>query len=551
MKDKFLAETHEVFNQARPLENYNMYINDKALTEAVKREGGLWGENKLKQHGIIYGKREIIESGFFANENKPLFYSHDTYGNRIDEVRYHPSYHQLMELAIREENHCLPWTNPKQGAHVVRAANYYLQAQVESGHGCPITMTFSCFPTIMKQENVAKIWLPLIKSKKYNYQNIPYYKKEGLTIGMAMTEKQGGSDVRANKTKAYSIGESGPGKEYELVGHKYFVSAPMSDAFLTLAYINDKLSCFLVPRWRPDGTKNPMQIQRLKNKMGNVSNASSETELRGAYGVLIGGEGKGVSNVLNMVALTRFDCMIGSSANMRQAISQALNHCYYRKTFGKKLIEWPLMQNVLADLILESEGALAITMRMARALDQAPYSEYENLLLRLGVPVGKYWICKRAPGHTYEAMECVGGSGVMEDCIMPRLYRESPINTIWEGSGNIQCLDVLRSIERNSKTLEVFFEELDIARGQNKDYDNFVDNLKNEFNSFHEIQYRSRFIVEKMARAFQASVLLTEGPSLVANAFCSGRLGKIFGYNYGNLPLNSPVKELIERAMPF
>lgn len=543
-----LAETHEVLNVPEPLETYHAYHQDLALQQAVKAMGGAWGEAELDAFGAVTGSAQMIKHGYLANENKPLFHTHDRYGRRLDLVEYHPSYHELMASAVANGIHSQPWNDPKPGAHVVRAAKEYLQAQVEAGHGCPITMTFACIPTIQKQPNVAEQWLPKILSSQYDARNLPLEQKTGATIGMAMTEKQGGSDVRANSTKAFAIEQAGPGEAYELVGHKFFMSAPMCDGFLVLAYAEGGLSCFLVPRWRPDGTKNQLYVQRLKNKMGNVSNASSEVEFRGAFGWLIGEEGRGVANILEMVALTRFDCMVASGALMRQAVVQAIHHCSQREAFGKRLTEQPLMQNVLADLAVESDAAVMLGMRMGKALDLADQDEHEANLLRIGTAIGKYWICKRTPGHVYEAMECIGGSGVMEDCMMPRLYREAPINTIWEGSGNVQCLDVLRALSRTPESLSALFNEL--ARGQDKDprLAQYVESLKTELGNSENMQYRARALVEKMALALQASLLLQHGDPAVAEAFCASRLREGSGGVYGVLPDHVEVRAIIERA---
>jgi len=371
-----------------------------------------------------------------------------------------------------------------------------------------------------------------------------------VTIGMAMTEKQGGSDVQANTTRAYPVGQGGPGQLYELVGHKYFVSAPMCDAFLVLAHTDKGLSCFLLPRWRPDGSKNPMQVLRLKKKMGNASNASSETELRGALAWMVGEEGRGVRNIIEMVAMTRFDCMVGSSAGMRMAVSQALHHCAIRSAFGATLNQQPLMQNVLADLALESEAALTLTMRVARALDQRSTSEHEDLLVRLVTAVGKYWICKRTPQHAYESMECIGGSGVMEDSMFPRLYREAPVNAIWEGSGNIQCLDVLRAFVKTPAVVEAYFAELATSRGANATLDAQVAALQREFADMADLQYRARHVVEKMAVTLQASLLVRHAPGFVADAFVAARLGDKADTQYGTLPRGVDVASVIARATP-
>ena len=549
MAESMQAVTHEVENQPQPLENYNPYLADVALQEAVQREGAAQSQVELTAFGQLTGSAEVIQWGFQANKVKPEFRSHDRYGRRVDQIEFHPAYHKLMETAIVNGIHSGPWTDQRPGKNLYRAALFYLQSQVEAGHGCPITMTFAAIPTIRKQPSLARIWEPLITSRSYDPRNVPAPEKSGVTIGMAMTEKQGGSDVRANSTRAYPIGQRGGGEIYELVGHKYFVSAPMCDAFLVLAQAEGGISCFLVPRWRPDGSKNPLQIQQLKNKMGNVSNASSETELRGAMGWLVGEEGRGVANILEMVALTRFDCMIGSSSGMRQAMSQILHHCSQRKAFGKLLTDQPLMQNVLADLAIESEASLALTMRMARALDN-PQDEHEQLLARIGTAIGKYWICKRAPGHAYEAMECIGGSAVMEDSIMPRLYREAPVNAIWEGSGNVQCLDMLRAMSRTPGSLEALFAEIDEARGLNKTFDGFVHATKQQFADLTDVEFRARALVEQLALSLQASVLLRADTETVANGFCETRLQQGSHQMYGTIPRGVDCEAIIQRAKP-
>lgn len=549
--NRYWAETHEVENLPEPLEDYNVYSADAALREHVEAAGGAWGDEALQQLGAQCGSKEVIEWGYQANANKPELFTHDRYGQRVDEVRFHPAYHQLMSLSMKEGIHSLHWEHTGAGAHVVRAAKSYLVTQVEAGHGCPITMTSAAIPTLKRQPDLYQAWAPKILHRDYDPRNISHELKDSVTIGMAMTEKQGGSDVRQNSTRAFALGTSGPGQLYELVGHKYFVSAPMCDAFLVLAQTGPGVSCFLVPRWRPDGTKNPLQIQRLKNKMGNVSNASSETELRGALGWLVGEEGRGVSAILEMVAMTRFDCMIGSSALMRQAIAQITHHCQSRVAFGKRLSEQPLMQNVLADLIVESEAALAITMRLAKALDAAEDNAHEKNLIRMGTAIGKYWICKRTPGHAYEAMECIGGSGVMEDSIMPRLFRESPINTIWEGSGNVQCLDMLRAMQRNPGSLEAFMSELYRSEGCHPLLDQSMTRLAEAFDNPNDIEYRSRIIVGQMALAFQGATLYSQGNEQVAHAFCESRMSPDnAGWVYGTLPPSVDCAALIKRASP-
>ena len=547
--DRYLAATHEVVNQPPALENYNLYEQDVALQEAVKREGAGKAESELKSFGAFAGDAETIDLGFRANNNKPAFNTHDRFGHRIDEVDFHPSYHELMRVAFENGLHSSPWTNPCKGAHVTRAAKYYMHSQVEAAHCCPVTMTFAAIPSIRKQPELASLWESRVLANSYDPRNIPDSQKNSVTIGMAMTEKQGGSDVRANSTLAYPAGANGPGQAYELIGHKWFVSAPMCDAFLVLAQAPGGLSCFLMPRWRPDGTKNPWQIQRLKNKMGNVANASSEVELRGALAWMIGEEGRGVPTIIEMVAMTRFDCMIGSSAGMRQAVAQATHHCRHRSAFGNRLSDQPLMQNVLADLALENEAALTYTMRIARALDNQD-QEHERLLARLATPVGKYWICKRTPNHAYESMECIGGSGVMEDCIMPRLFRESPVNAIWEGSGNVQCLDTLRAIQKEPETLDAFFREAAEAKGADRRFDQFLAQLQNDFADISDFQYRARNLVDRMALVLQASLLLRNSDKAVADAFCASRLQSNGGMNYGNLPSGIDAAAIIKRATP-
>ena len=549
LHSRYLADTHQVENVSCELADYNMYAQDHALREAVEREGAAWAEADLLCFGQLTGSAEYLEQGHLANKHQPELETHDRFGNRIDLVKFHPAYHRFMGTAIEHGLHSSPWTDPRPGADVARAAGNYLQTQVEAGHGCPITMTFAAIPALRLQPDLAAQWEPKITARVYDPRNVPVEQKAGVTIGMAMTEKQGGSDVQANSTRAYPVGQGGPGQAYELVGHKYFVSAPMCDAFLVLAHTDKGLSCFLLPRWRPDGTKNPFQVLRLKKKMGNASNASSETELRGALAWMVGEEGRGVRNIIEMVAMTRFDCMVGSSAGMRMALSQALHHCAHRSAFGARLNQQPLMQNVLADLALESEAAMTLSMRVARALDHRD-NRHEDLLVRLVTAVGKYWICKRTPGHAYEAMECIGGSGVMEDSMFPRLFRESPVNAIWEGSGNIQCLDVLRAMAKTPEVVDAFFAELRLAQGQNTLLDQHVQGLGKEFADPADLPYRARHVVERMALALQAALLVRSAPAFVADAFCASRLAPEGSYHYGALPRGVDVQAIIERATP-
>ena len=545
-----LADTHEVSNQTPPLENLNLFDTDPALREAVQRHGGQWGEPLIRQHGERCGSAQVIQWGFDANHYKPEFRTHDRYGHRSDEVRFHPAYHQLMALALEHGLHSAPWLDPKPGAHVVRAARSYMQSQVEAGHGCPLTMTFAAVPTLKLTPSIAEAWLPKVLANHYDPRNVPHFDKQAVTIGMGMTEKQGGSDVRANTTRATPVAGPGPGEAYELTGHKWFLSAPMCDAFLMLAQAPGGLSCFLVPRYRPDGSKNPLQVQRLKNKMGNVSNASSEVELRGAFGWMVGEEGRGVPAIIEMVALTRFDCMVGSSAGQRQAVAQAIHHAHHRSAFGTTLIDQPLMQNVLADLQLEVEGSLAMTFRMAQALDQ-PGNEQDQLLLRLGTAAGKYWICKRTPNHAYEAMECLGGNGVMEDFILARLYREAPINAIWEGSGNVQALDVLRAMQKSPRVVEAWLAELAQTQGQMAEQDAAVEQLKALLGKPADLAFRARQLIELLSLTMQGHLLLDAGNPAVAEGFVRSRLAGEGHGNYGSLPAGLDCQTIIARGNPL
>ncbi len=540
------AETHDVFNQVPSLDGANLYRLDRPLQEWVQRFGAGWAADKLDAYGALAGG-PLMAAGFLANENKPVFKSHDRYGNRADLVEFHPAYHQLMATAIEHGLHSLPWTDPRAGAHVARAGLTYLHSQAEAASGCPLTMTFASVPALKLQPEVAEIWLPKILASQYDPRNVPMEQKAGVTIGMAMTEKQGGTDVRANTTRAHAVSAGGPGQAYELVGHKWFCSAPMCDAFLTLAYTDKGLTCFLLPRHRPDGSRNQFYVQRLKNKLGNWANASSEVEFRGALAWMVGEEGRGVPTIIEMVALTRFDCMVGSSSLMRQALTQAAHHCAHRQVSGRLLAEQPLMQNVLADLALESEAALALTLRMGHALDRAD-DEQEQKFARLVTAIGKYWICKRAPAMINEAAECMGGAGYVEETILPRLYREAPVNSTWEGSGNVQCLDVLRALSKEPGVLDALFAELGDGHGDAR-LQAHIGQLKNAFADKDDIQYRARQLTEDVAIALQAKLLLEAGNAAVSDAFIVSRLGH-GGRVYGTLPRGIDVAALLARSTP-
>ncbi len=541
------TETHTVFNQPPPLDPYNIFSTDIALREAIQAQAK-WAESELHTYGQLAGN-SLFHAGFLANENLPQLRTHDRFGHRIDQIDFHPAYHQLMQTAIKHGLPSSPWQTPQPGAHVARAAMMYLHNQVEAGSCCPLTMTFATVPAIRHQPDIAAHWLPLITSRHYDPGNKPWFEKPGVTIGMAMTEKQGGTDVRANTTRARPLGQRGSGRIYALTGHKWFCSAPMSDAFLVLAQTDKGLSCFLLPRWREDGQHNGFYIQRLKDKLGNRSNASSEVEFREAHAWLIGEEGRGVPTIIEMVALTRFDCITGSAALMRQAATQAVHHCSHRQVSGRVLTDHPLMQNVLADLALESEAALAFSLRIARSLDN-PADEQEQLFCRIATAIGKYWICKRAPGHINEAQECLGGAGYVEESILPRLYREAPVNSIWEGSGNVQCLDILRAMQRQPGTLDAVFTELAKTAGADPLLDQHITTLKNAMTNTNNFHYEARRLVEKLAICLQACFLLQAGNALVADTFLRARL-KPEGLAYGTLPSGIPCAQLIKRARPL
>jgi len=546
-QDPAPGETHRVFNQPAPLEQYNAYMSDAVLRYWVNRFGGGWGESRLAAFGHGIG-HDLLQAGFLANKHLPEFQSHDRFGRRIDQVDYHPAYHQLMAHAI-EHGHCsLPWTASQGGAHVVRGALAFLHTQADPGTGCPLTMTFASVPAISVQPDIAARWLPAITANAYDGGNRPWFEKAGVTIGMAMTEKQGGSDVRANTTVAQPLAASGPGQLYSLVGHKWFCSAPMCDAFLVLAQTSGRLSCFLVPRWREDGSKNPIHIQRLKSKLGNRSNASSEIELRGAHGWLLGEEGRGVATIIQMVALTRYDCMLGSSALMAQAAKEALWHTAGRSVFGKNLHQQPLMLNVLADLALEAEAALAISLRIAYALDHGD-DPRQAALVRSATGIGKYWICKRAIQHTYEAMECLGGVGYVEENVACRLYREAPVNAIWEGSGNVQCLDLLRVLNREPDTLKALMTELDEARGRHPRFDARLDTVLVDLADQQDIEMRARQLMESLAVLWQCATLLVHGEDWIARAFVNARLADRQYHQYGTLDKATDVKAIVDRAL--
>jgi putative acyl-CoA dehydrogenase len=540
--------THEVLNQPPPLEGCNLFSSDVVLRSALQREGAAWAEERAAALGQSLAG-EPQQWAVQANTYPPVLRTHDRFGRRIDEVEYHPAYYNLMQLAVSHELHALPWRDPRPGAHVARAALFFLQSQIEQGHGCPISMTYSILPALRHQPELAAEWEPRIVSNQYDPRSLPANEKRGVICGMAMTEKQGGSDVRANTTRAVALGKGGPGGEYSITGHKWFCSAPMSDAFLILAQSEKGLSCFLLPRWKPDGTRNHILVQRLKDKLGNRSNASSEVEYDQAWARMVGEEGRGVPTIIEMVNHTRLDCVIGVAATIRQALVQALHHCTHRSAFGKRLIEQPLMQNVLADLALESEAATTVMMRLARAYDEQHRDETQRHFARLATAVAKYWVCKRAPAAVAEALECLGGAGYVEESPLPRLYREAPLNGIWEGSGNVICLDVLRAMGRDPQSVEAFFDEVGQAGGD-AHIARAAAELRRELSSYDDIELRARRIVERMALLLQASLLVRCSDPAVASAFCTSRLGGEHGRAFGTLSPGADLRRIIERARP-
>ncbi|MBF6556848.1 MAG: isovaleryl-CoA dehydrogenase [Acidimicrobiales bacterium] len=540
--------THDVFNQAPPLEEYDVFAADAALREAVDREGAAWAQPELGSLGTLAGSASAQELGRLANENRPVLHTHDRYGHRIDVVEYHPAYHELMTTSLAHGLHAGPWADPKAGAHVARAAKVIVWYQVDAGHICPVSMTYAVVPALRHQPDVAAAWEPMINSTTYDPANLPVSQKTGVTCGMALTEKQGGSDVRANTTRAEPSGDVAG--TYSLTGHKWFCSAPMSDAFLMLAQAPGGISCFLTPRWSPDGTRNPIRIQRLKDKLGDRSNASSEIELVGASGLLIGEEGRGVRTIIEMVNHTRLDCILGSASIMRQGVAQATWHAAHRRVFGRLLAEQPLMANVLADLAIESEAATASALRLARSYDAPADDEYEHLLQRILTPVVKYWTCKRAPQHAAEALECLGGNGFVEESTLPRLFRQSPVNGVWEGSGNVICLDVLRALSREPDTLDAYWSEVGQAAGADTHLDRAVDDLHVDLGDPETFEPRARSVVERMALAFQASLLVRFAPPAVSDAFCTSRLGGGGGGVFGTLPAGTDTATILRRHTP-
>ncbi len=538
--------THDVTNQSSDLVDYNLFTSNPALVEALAREGSASDHDRMAALGERLGTAEMFALGDAANRNRPVLKLFDRFGARRDEVEFHPAWHELMRRLVGEGLHTGPWSEPASAAHVARAAGYMLWAEVENGTQCPATMTYGAVPTLARQPEDFGEWLPLLLSREYDLRFIPAEDKKGALMGMGMTEKQGGSDVRSNITRAVPGGARGPGREYRLTGHKWFFSAPMCDAFLVLAQAPDGLSCFFVPRFLPDRTLNTLLLQRLKDKLGNHSNASSEVVFEDTWGLLVGEEGRGIQTILEMGVYTRFDNAIATVGLMRQCIAQAIHHARQRKVFGKFLIDQPLMRNVLGDLALECESHIALVMRLARAFDAQ--DETQTVLRRILTPVAKYWVCKRAPTVIAETMEVLGGNGYVEEGPIARRFREAPLNSIWEGSGNIMCLDVLRALAREPRTREVLHELLGGAKGRDARYDRFSDELLVELGDPVDGELRARHLTQKIALAVQAAVLLGSGPDTSAQAFLASRLSQGAPASFGTLPRGVDLTAIIQRV---
>ncbi|OMC03072.1 acyl-CoA dehydrogenase family protein [Mycolicibacterium fortuitum] len=539
-----MVDTHVVTNQVPPLEDYNP-ATSPVLAEALIREGGEWGIDEVHELGAINGSVQAQRWGELADRNQPVLHTHDRYGHRIDEVEYDPAYHQLMNVAVTHGLHGAPWADDREGSHVVRAAKTSVWT-VEPGHMCPISMTYAVVPALRFNPELAAIYEPLLTSRVYDPELTLATTKAGITAGMSMTEKQGGSDVRAGTTEATPNSDG----TYSLRGHKWFTSAPMGDIFLVLAQAPGGLSCFFLPRILPDGSRNRMFLQRLKDKLGNHANASSEVEYDGATAWLVGEEGRGVPTIIEMVNLTRLDCTLGSATSMRTGLTRAVHHAQHRKAFGAYLIDQPLMRNVLADLAVEAEAATMLAMRMAGATDKAVRGDdREALLRRIGLAAGKYWVCKRATPHAAEAMECLGGNGYVEDSGMPRLYREAPLMGIWEGSGNVSALDALRAMATRPESVEVLFDELAKTAGQDPRLDRHVTMLQTDLQDFETIQYRGRKVAEDISLALQGALLVRHGHPAVAEAFLASRLGGQWGQAFGTLPTGLDLAPILERVL--
>lgn len=542
-----MSATHDVFNQAPPLTGFST-ADEPALLEALRRDGGGWGEAEVRELGARAGSEEVREWARMAEASPPVLRTHDRYGHRIDEVEFHPAWHHLMAAAVGSGQHAAPWAEARPGAHLVRTAKFYAWGQAEAGHGCPVSMTYAAVPALRAQPELAAVYEPLLASRTYDFGLRPPLGKRGLIAGMSMTEKQGGSDVRANTTRAVPTGDG----SYAVTGHKWFTSAPMSDVFLMLAQTEEGLTCFLMPRVLPDGTRNAMRLQRLKDKLGNRSNASAEIEYEQALAWPVGEPGRGVRTIVEMVNMTRLDCVTGSAAGMRAGLREALHHAAHRRAFGAELIDQPLMRNVLADLAVESEAATTLALRLAAALDRSEAGDArEGALRRLALAAGKYWVCKRGSAHAAEALECLGGNGYVEESGMPRLYREAPLLSIWEGSGNVAALDVLRALTREPDSLDAYFAEVGLAAGADARLDAAVARLRDllgELSDPHRAQLLARRVAERLTLVLQGSLLVRHSTPAVADAFCASRLGGEWGNAFGTLPTGTDLGQILERA---
>ena len=536
-----MPATHDVTNQPPPLVDYDVFTSDLALVEGVQRHQAGWALDQLAELGRRAGSAQAQEWGRQANVNPPTLVTFDRYGHRIDEVDFHPAWHELMTVAVEAGLHSTSWTDPKPGAHVARAAAFATWSHAEGGHGCPISMTHAAVPALRVDPALAAEWEPRLMSRTYDPGLRTPADKAGCLAGMGMTEKQGGSDVRTNSTRAVPAVDG----TYLLTGHKWFTSAPMCDVFLVLAQAPGGLTCFVVPRILPDGTRNTFRIQRLKDKLGNKSNASSEPEFEDTVAWRLGDEGAGVRTIIEMVTSTRLDCVIGTTTLMREAVAQATHHARHRQAFGRYLADQPLMRMVLADLAIESEAATTLMTRLAAAVD-----DDESAFKRVGLAVGKYWVCKRGPAVAAEALECFGGNGFVEDFPMAMIYREAPLNSIWEGSGNVNVLDVLRGLARTPEAWEAFRNEVALASGADKRLDAAMAALDAELADVSDIEVRARRVVERMALVLQGSLLVRFAPDYVADAFCASRLGGDWGHAFGTLPPGVDTAAIVERATP-
>jgi putative acyl-CoA dehydrogenase len=542
--------THEVSNQVPELGDYNIFSTDIALVEGVRRGQADWHQEQLNRFGAELGSKDLLRLGDLANRHLPELNTHDRFGNRVDFVEFHPSWHELLRLLRKEGLHALPWAQPKTGAHVARAAGYFMQSQVEAGSLCPTTMTFASIPVLANEPALFSELQSRLFSCEHDARDLPIGQKKSILIGMGMTEKQGGSDVRSNATVARPLNGEGRGAAYALTGHKWFFSAPMCDAHLVLARTDTGLSCFFVPRWRPNGSKNTVLIQRLKDKLGNRSNSSSEVEFQDTYGVMIGEEGRGIPTIIEMANHTRLDCVIGSAGLMRHAFVQAAHHARHRTAFGKKLAEQPLMRNVLCDLALESEAATLLMLRLAKSFEM-PNDPLQRAWRRIVTPAAKFWICKRALEFTGECMEIWGGNGYVENAPMARMYREAPVNSIWEGSGNVMCLDVLRAVEREAEGFMLLLDDMDNTAAAHSGLRSLVTALRKDLMTAPEQrEMLARRLVQRLVIAVQGSLMLQHAPMEVAEAFIASRIDPECGRVYGTLASSSLQRTILDRAWP-